>query len=115
MVTAKGCNLGQVGDGDNLTFLVSHLLHHLSHLLGNLSTNSRINLVEDDGRQFHSSADKCLQREHDTRNLTTRGHLRYRLEWGRGVGRKEEADVVLSVLVELASSDSHFEAHMRHA
>ena len=68
---AEGCNLWQMGDADHLTLVISHLLHDLCHLLGNLTTDTRIDLVEDDGGQFDGPADHGLQRQHHTGYLTT--------------------------------------------
>ena len=115
MVAAQGGYLGQMGDGDNLAVLTAHLLHHLGHLLGNLAAHARVYLVEDDGRQFHGSADHCLQRQHHASNLTARGHLSDRLEWGRGVGREEEAHLVVTHPRQLALLYLHGKAHLGHA
>ena len=64
-----------MGDADYLTLMASHLLHDLCHLLGNLSADTRIDLIKDDGREFDCTTDHGFQREHDTGYLTTRGHL----------------------------------------
>ena len=61
VMTAQSSYLRQVGNGDNLSLRASHLLHDLCHLLSNLSTHTRVYLVEDDGGQFHSSTDHCFQ------------------------------------------------------
>ena len=115
MVATLRGYLGQVRDGDDLTFGLSHLLHDVGHLLGYLAADARVNLVEDDGGQFHGTADHGLQRQHNTGYLTARGHLCDRLEWGGRVGRKEEGHGVLSVLAQFALLDVHLEANVRHA
>ena len=79
MVATHSRYLGQVGDGYHLTLGMAHLTHHLRHLLSNLATDTRIYLVEDDGRQLHRTTNHRLQREHHTGYLTTRRHLTDRL------------------------------------
>ena len=59
-----------MGDGDDLTLLTAHLLHHLGHLLCNLAADTGVYLVKDNRRQLHRTADECLQRQHHTGYLT---------------------------------------------
>ena len=115
VMAAEGGNLGQVGNGDDLSLVAAHLLHDLCHLLGNLAADARVYLVEDDGGKLHGSADHRLQRQHDARYLAARCHLCHGLEWGGGVGGEEEADGVLTALAECRRGDAHIEAHVGHA
>ena len=75
MCGSEGCYLWQVGDTDHLSLAIAHLLHYLRHLLGNLSTYTGVNLIEDDCRQFDGSANHRLERQHQSGNLTARRHL----------------------------------------
>ena len=111
---SKGSYLGQVGDADHLALMTAHLVHDLRHLLGNFSAHTRIDLVEDDGGQFHGPADHRLQGEHHTGDLTTRSHLRHRLEWGGGVGREEIGHLVLTIGRQTFLGDADLETDIRH-
>ena len=104
-----------MGDRDDLTFALSHLLHDVGHLLGYLAADARVYLVEDDGRQLHGTANHGFQRQHNTGNLTTRRHLSHRLQRRRRIGREEECHLILSTLAKLAPAHAHLEAHVRHA
>ena len=106
--------LGQVGNGYDLSFGLSHFLHDVGHFLGYLAADAGVYLVEDDGGQLHGTTNHGLQRQHDAGYLTTRSYLRYGLEWGRRVGREQEGYCVLSVLAQLAFLDVHLEAHIGH-
>ena len=112
---AQGGYLGQMGDADNLALTAPHLLHDLGHLLGYLATDTRVDLVEDDGGQFDSPADHGFQGEHDAGNLATRSHLRDRLEWGGGVGTEQEGYLVLSAGTEVGGGNVDVETYMGHA
>ena len=61
MGSAQSGYLWQMGDADYLTLMTTHFIHDLCHLLGYLTTHTRINLVEDNSGQFHSAADHCFQ------------------------------------------------------
>ena len=111
----QGGYLWQMGDADHLSLMTAHLMHNLRHLLGYLTADTRIYLVEDDCRQFHGTADHCLQGEHHTGNLTARGHLRYRLEWGRGIGGEEVGHLVLPVCSQVLLRDADLEPDIGHA
>ena len=103
-----------MSDTDHLALVVSHLLHDLCHLLCSLATDTCINLIKDDGRQLDGTTDHCLQGEHHSCNLTTRGHLRDGLEWGGGVGTEEEGHLVLSTDIEWFLGHLDAELHIGH-
>ena len=94
--------------------MTAHLFHNLGHHLGSLSAHTGINLVEDDCWQLHGTADHRLERQHHTGNLTTRSHLRDRLEWGRCVGAEQERNPVATIYAQLDSGKLDAEPYVWH-
>ena len=51
VVLTDSCYLRQVGDGDDLTAIGSHIGHDMCHLLGYDSADTCVDFIEDNGRQ----------------------------------------------------------------
>ena len=100
---ASCSNLWQVGDADDLSVGLSHLLHDECHAFGNLARHTGVYLVEDDGGQLHGSGYQCLQREHDAGNFSTRCHVGNVLKRCILVGREEEGKAVCARCIRLAT------------
>src|SRR5690242_12201738 len=61
-VAAAG-NLVQMSNSDNLV-VYRHILHHFSHLFGNLAGNTGVDLVENNGRQLSLVGEYILNNHH---------------------------------------------------
>ena len=112
---AGGSNLRQVGYAEHLSVGSTHIVHDVCHLLCHPTAHASVNLVEDDCGQTDSLAYHRLQREHDTRYLTARCHLRHGLHVGAGVGTEEEHHLVGTRGGEVGSRHIHLEAHVWYA
>ena len=115
-MAAEGGYLGQMGDADNLTVGMAHLLHDLGHHLGHAAAHTGVNLVEDDGGELDRAADHGFQREHDAGDLTAGCDLCNGLHGGASVGAEEEGYLVGSFLGELfGGGDVNGKAHVGDA
>ena len=65
MRASLGGDLRQVRDGHNL-HLASQLVHDVAHLVGYVSRDTCIHLVEDDGRKSREAGDHGFEAEHQT-------------------------------------------------
>ena len=94
MCCSERSNLWKVSNADNLSIIVTHFLHDLSHHFSDFSTYTRVNFIKDNCRQFYRPTYHSLQRQHYSSYFPTTGHLTYRLHWCARVGREQKVYLV---------------------
>ena len=95
--------------------ILAQRVDYIAHSIGNAARDTGINLIKDDGRELGLLRQKCLERQHNTRNLTARSNLLYRLGCNATIGREHIADTVHTRVQKLLRSrDLNLETGLSH-
>ena len=98
--TLIGRELLDVGDGDDLQ-VSGEFLHDAAHSVGNVTRDTRVDFVEDDGWQGACRGHQTLDAKHETADFAARSHFASRSEWLIFIRREKEFDGVGASLISL--------------